>query len=320
MEKNKIEELIAQGKSGNKRAVSRLITHLERGGETAAAVRSALWQYTGNAVVLGLTGPPGSGKSTLTNTIVQHWRAQGLRVGVLAVDPSSPFTGGAILGDRVRMGDLTLDPNVLIRSMGSRGQLGGLSASCAGAVNAMDACGFDRILIETVGVGQSEISVVHVADLVMVVSVPGLGDDVQTIKAGLMEIGDLFIVNKADRAGADHTFMQLRAMLDMATDALTRDCPLCLVSAAKNTGIDALCRAIDNRYKALQELGVIDKRRQDRLKQELVTLITHRVLEGVVKPMVDGAGFEPLAQQFLTRQQDPYVWAEETLDAWRRAE
>ena len=190
-------ELLALGRAGNKRAAARLISTVERGGEEAWSVLTQCWPMTGRAKVFGLTGPPGAGKSTLANSLVTCWREKGLRVGVIAIDPTSPFSGGAILGDRVRMSDLTLDEGVFIRSMGTRGQLGGLSPASAGAIHVLDACGYDLILVETVGVGQSEVSVMEQADLVLVVNVPGLGDDVQAIKAGILEIGDLFVVNKA---------------------------------------------------------------------------------------------------------------------------
>ena len=207
--------LLERGRTGDKRAVARLISHIEQGGEMARSVLTQLWPHTGRARIFGITGPPGAGKSTLTNALTKCWRAKGLRVGIIAVDPTSPFTGGAILGDRVRMGDLTLDTGVFIRSMGTRGQLGGLSPATAGAVHALDACGYDLILLETVGVGQSEVAVMEIADLVLVLNVPGLGDDVQAIKAGILEIGDLFAVNKADRPGADRTANELRAMLEL---------------------------------------------------------------------------------------------------------
>ena len=166
--------LLERGRTGDKRAVARLISLIEQGGETARSVLTQLWPHTGRARIFGITGPPGAGKSTLTNALTKCWRAKGLRVGIIAVDPTSPFTGGAILGDRVRMGDLTLDTGVFIRSMGTRGQLGGLSPATAGAVHALDACGYDLILLETVGVGQSEVAVMEIADLVLVLNVPGL--------------------------------------------------------------------------------------------------------------------------------------------------
>ena len=222
-----VEALLTDGLQGNKRAVSRLISAVERGGQDAQTVLSRLWPHTGKARVIGVTGPPGAGKSTMTDKLAKHWRAKGQKVGIVAVDPTSPFTGGAILGDRVRMGDLTLDPGVFIRSMGTRGQLGGLSSACAGAVNVLDACGYDTVIIETVGVGQSEVEVVNVADVVAVVTVPGLGDDVQAIKAGIFEIGDLFVVNKADRPGADRTATELRTMLDREEASGTCRCCWC---------------------------------------------------------------------------------------------
>ncbi|UQT47915.1 methylmalonyl Co-A mutase-associated GTPase MeaB [Flavonifractor plautii] len=238
--------LLERGRTGDKRAVARLISLIEQGGETARSVLTQLWPHTGRARIFGITGPPGAGKSTLTNALTKCWRAKGLRVGIIAVDPTSPFTGGAILGDRVRMGDLTLDTGVFIRSMGTRGQLGGLSPATAGAVHALDACGYDLILLETVGVGQSEVAVMEIADLVLVLNVPGLGDDVQAIKAGILEIGDLFAVNKADRPGADRTANELRAMLELGEEK--RPLPVLLVSASQGTGVTELCEELERQY------------------------------------------------------------------------
>jgi len=213
---NPYSEVARRVAAGDTRAAARLISGLEDGDPAAARALAALRGSRGRAHVLGITGPPGSGKSTLTDKIIAELRARGRRVGVLAVDPSSPFTGGAILGDRLRMQRHAVDEGVFIRSLASRGRLGGLSRATAAAARVLEAAGYDWVIIETVGVGQSEVDIVKIADTVVLVSVPGLGDDIQVIKAGVMEIGDIFVVNKADREGADRVVRELRAMLETA--------------------------------------------------------------------------------------------------------
>lgn len=308
-----VETLLENGLKGDKRSVSRLISAVERGGEEGQAVLAKLWPHTGKAKVVGVTGPPGAGKSTMTDKLAKYWRAKGLKVGIVAVDPTSPFTGGAILGDRVRMGDLTLDEGVFIRSMGTRGQLGGLSSACAGAVNVLDACGSDIVIIETVGVGQSEVEVVNVADVVAVVTVPGLGDDVQAIKAGIFEIGDMFVVNKADRPGADRTATELRTMLDMEEDERKRNMPVLLVCASQNQGVDELCQTLDARFDALLAEGEIDRRRAARLKQELLTMIQDEFGRRIVHPVLASPEFKQAFDNFLAHKENPFHWVEETM-------
>lgn len=210
------EDIARRVAAGEIRAVARLITGLENEDPEAEAAMRAIAQAGGCAEVIGITGPPGSGKSTLADKMIGVFRARGLKVGVVAVDPSSPFSGGAILGDRLRMQGHATDPGVFIRSLSSRGRLGGLSSATRGAVRVLEAAGYDVVLVETVGVGQSEVDVVRVADTVILVAVPGLGDDIQVIKAGIMEIGDIFAVNKADRPGADRVVREIRGMLEMA--------------------------------------------------------------------------------------------------------
>src|SRR5216117_4553796 len=241
-----VETLASQIVGGSTRALARGLTWVESGGKRAEALSAQLYPHTGRAQIVGVTGAPGSGKSTLVRALARVARARGRTVGILAVDPSSPFSGGAILGDRIRMNDLTLDPGVFIRSMATRGVLGGLCRAAADGIDVLDAAGRGLILVETVGVGQDEVDVMRVAHTVVVVSVPGLGDDVQALKAGILEIADLHVVNKTDREGADRTIAELRAMLTLMPLAEETWMPPVLgVSAAREEGIEAMADALE---------------------------------------------------------------------------
>lgn len=255
-----LDALIAAALKGGKRPISRLITAVESG--AADSVTRKLAGRLGHARVIGITGPPGAGKSTLTSAITAALRERGERVGVVAIDPTSPFTGGAILGDRIRM-DAEPDEGVFFRSMGTRGAYGGLSSATRGAVNVLDACGFDVVIIETVGVGQSEVEIVNHADLVMVLAVPGLGDDIQAIKAGLLEIGDMFVINKCDLPGADRVSVELRAGMSLSADEV--QIPIKMVSAETKQGLGELLETIDEVFGQLSESGEILLRRALRL-------------------------------------------------------
>jgi LAO/AO transport system kinase len=308
---NDIPVLIAGARDGDHRAVARLISLIENDDPKLREVAAALTPYTGNAQVIGLTGAPGVGKSTTTNELVRALRAAGKRVGVLAVDPSSPFTGGAILGDRVRMQDHATDSGVYIRSMSSRGHLGGLSAAAPQAVRVLDGAGCDVVLVETVGVGQAEVAVASLADTVMVLLAPGMGDAIQAVKAGILEIADVFVVNKADRPGAAETQSDLVGMLELSSRRAWRP-PIVRTVATTGEGVDELFDAIAAHRSHLEETGDADARRRARLREELRGLVAAELLERASQ-LCSGPRFESIVDDVVERARDPYTAMDELL-------
>jgi LAO/AO transport system kinase len=312
-----VAELVSRAQDGEPRAVARLISMVEDASPRLREVAAALAPHTGRAQVVGLTGSPGVGKSTSTSALVTALRAQGKRVGVLAVDPSSPFSGGALLGDRVRMQDHATDRGVFIRSMATRGHLGGLSWATPQALRVLDAAGCDVVLLETVGVGQSEIEVVSLADTTVVLLAPGMGDGIQAAKAGILEIADLFVVNKADRDGADQTVRDLRYMLSLGArkerDGSVWKAPIVKTIASKGTGIDDVVEKIDEHREWLDSSGARERRRQNRAESEIeaITLEQMRQRIGDVR---GGDALSDLAKRVVAGEIDPYTAADELVE------
>ena len=306
---------VQRARDGDVRALGRLLTWVENGAPELRQVLAAAAPLTGQARVLGLTGAPGVGKSTLSGALVAAYRQRGLRVGVLAVDPSSPFTGGALLGDRVRMQQHATDPDVFIRSMASRGQLGGLSRATPQALRVLDAAGFDVILVETVGVGQAEVAVASLADSTLVIVAPGLGDAIQAAKAGILEIGDLFVVNKADRDGADTLRRELRSMLALAERAEgSWRPPIVKTIASKGEGLDEVVAEIDQHHAWLESSGELAVRRIRRARDEIeaIALTALRERWGDVHGRSE---LDELAATVAAGESDPYAAAETLLAA-----
>jgi len=302
--------------SGDVRAAARLMRLIDDAQPEAEQALRELWPRTGRAQMVGITGNPGAGKSTLVDRLVAHLRAQGKTVGVLAVDPTSPFTGGAILGDRIRMQDHALDAGVFIRSLATRGQLGGLSRATSDCARVLDAMGKDVILIETVGVGQDEVEVCRLAHTTVVVVVPGLGDDIQAIKAGILEVADLFAVNKSDREGADRTVRDLRSMLElnhaMGKDVGGHEIAIVKCVASRGEGIEEVWSAIDAHYRFLKSGPGLLQRETQRAKSELVEVLRERLLKVALEKLSqNGARLDDLALRIATRQTDPYSVADE---------
>ncbi len=304
-------ELIKKILAGETRAVARAITLVENGGAQAAELMKALFPRTGNAVIIGITGSPGAGKSSLVDKLALFYKDKGEKIGIVCVDPSSPFSGGAILGDRIRMATLGLEKGVFIRSMATRGNLGGLSRATVDAVAILDAAGFDRVIVETVGVGQDEVEIVKTADVSVVVLVPGMGDDIQAIKAGIMEIGDVFVINKADREGVLRTQKELEALLSLAHRPDMWNPPIIKTIATESKGIDDLAAAIVS----YREFESGDSHRNERRKAiarwRLTELLRERLLSDLLSKNSTGERLDKLAAEIAEKKIDPYSAVEE---------
>lgn len=304
-------EIVDRLRKGDRRAVARLITIIENQSNEALPAIKLLHKYTGNAYVIGITGPPGAGKSTIVNRLALNLSEKGKKIGIIAVDPTSPFTGGALLGDRIRMQELATNKNVFIRSMSTRGKSGGLSRATNDAIKVLDAYGSDIIFVETVGAGQSEIEIVKLAYTTIVIEVPGLGDDIQAAKAGIMEIGDIFVVNKADRPNAEQTVIELEMMLSLNTEEKDWNPVVLKTIAQQNIGILELIETIENHKKCLIENNLINKKRKIMYKNELIEIIKSKILESALKGKEKD--LNALTSKIANKEIDPYTAAEEIL-------
>ena len=312
-----MENIVERLLNGDRRALARMVTLIENEIPVARRYLAELHQHAGKAHIVGVTGAPGAGKSTLVTHLVRELRRRDRKVGVIAVDPTSPFSGGAILGDRIRMMELSGDPKVFIRSMASRGNLGGLAASTRDVVRALDAAGYDPIIIETVGTGQAEVEVMRTAQTVMVVAAPGMGDDIQAIKAGILEIADLFVVSKADKPGSDQTVAELAMLLSLDPERRTHDkskpywrIPVLKTAALKDQGIPQVVDAMQQHYDYLVESGAITTRAQRQVRSEVQALILHAVLNALNSTTTEEE-WQQMIDDINRKERDPYSVAGE---------
>jgi len=307
-------EIVENIRRGEVRAAARLIRGLDDGLPAAREILKCLYPHSGRAHVLGITGSPGVGKSTLTDRIIQHLRQEGHTVGVIAVDPTSPFSGGAILGDRIRMQRHALDEGVFIRSLATRGYFGGLTASARAVITVLDAMGKDYILVETVGVGQDEVEIASTADTTIVVTAPGLGDHIQAVKSGILEVADILVVNKADRDGAGRTRQDLLQMLELQTRRKSRDWtpPVLLTQAHENLGIPELMAGVREHQEYLSREGgkALDEARAARIRAEFLELIKEEMFSRLVAQITADGRLEQTVQNIMEKKTDPYTACE----------
>jgi LAO/AO transport system kinase len=312
------QNLVDQLRSGDLRALARAISTVENHLPGWLELLKEIFSSTGRALTIGLTGAPGAGKSTLVDQLAKHYRGENQTVGIIAVDPTSPYSGGAILGDRIRMQQHFSDPGIYIRSMATRGSLGGLARTTADVALVLDAAGRDLILIETVGVGQDEIDIVRLADITVVILVPGMGDDVQTIKAGIMEIADIFVINKVDREGAERVEREIRAMQSLAARADGWTPPIVKSIATEGTGVSELADAIRAYESHVKEKGLFSKRRTQQWEARIVEMLRDSMLEKAQAAFRDGE-LSRLAQEVAEHTRDPYSVVEEITNRVRSA-
>lgn len=307
-----MNELASKVLKGDVRSIARLITLVENNSSDVAETMKKIHKHTGKAHVIGVTGVMGGGKSSLIFELAYNYRKQGKKVGIVAIDPTSPFSGGALLGDRVRMMELSTDDDVFIRSMGTRGMLGGLTSSVYDVVKILDAAGMDIVLVETVGVGQDQVDIVKIADTTLVVLVPGLGDSIQTIKAGLMEIADIFVVNKADRPGVEQVVAEIESMLDISAKS-DRQIPIVKTSAKESKGITELINEIKKHVDYLKKSNAFETKRRRRYEAELTEIIRKRLMSFVFDEAKLKGKVESLIDQISKKKLDPYSAADEIL-------
>jgi len=308
--KTDLQSWMERLRAGDPRALARAISTVENRGPDSADLLKALFPHSGKARIIGMTGPPGAGKSTLVDQLAKHYRREGKTLGIIAVDPTSPYTGGAILGDRIRMQDHHADPGIYIRSMATRGSLGGLARTTADVATVLDASGRDLILIETVGVGQDEVDIVRLADITVVILVPGMGDDVQTIKAGIMEIADIFVINKSDREGAERVEREIRAMQSLAMRDDRWSPPIVKTVGSEGKGIEELAAAIANYEAYLKKENLVLKRNIQNWQERLVEMLRDAMLERARAQLGDGRA-EQYAAEVAQHKRDPYTLVEE---------
>jgi LAO/AO transport system kinase len=315
--KSTIQAWVERIRSGDIRAVARAISAIEDSTPESQELLKALFPYSGRAHVIGITGSPGAGKSTLVDQLAREYRNQQKTVGIVAVDPTSPYTGGAILGDRIRMQAHHADTGIYIRSMATRGFLGGLARTTADVTTALDASGKDLVIIETVGVGQDEIDIVRLADVTIVILVPGMGDDVQSIKAGIMEIADIFVINKSDREGADRVEKEIRAMQSLAMRQDNWTPPIVRTVASEGKGVAELAAAIANYEQFLDKHGLRLKKKIANWRERLVEMLRESLLERVMREQLSDGKLAELASAVAEQQKDPYSMVEQIVGEFR---
>ncbi len=298
--------LVQAVRAGDYRALAKAISLVEREDPSAERILADLYRSTGQAKIVGITGSPGGGKSTLVAAMAKHYRRQQKRIGIVAVDPTSPFSGGAILGDRIRMAELYTDRGVFIRSMATRGFMGGLAKATNDVVDLLDAAGFDIVLVETVGVGQDEVEVIRTVQTNVVVLVPGMGDDIQAIKAGIMEIGDVFVVNKADRPGADKTVTEVTMMMSLVEEHGQWMPPIVKTVASRGEGITELDDALQKHFHYLAASGELDRRNRERVRIRIETLLKEKFMGRLIGETVTAGDYEKILDDVLRKRNNPH--------------